>query len=98
MANSINKSFFDALLDAKAAKWSAGVAFDRSNPLPLDQWSVFQTKDDAVAYVTSNAKAYPGQLIAYSDTNGEMIACIVTQNIDGTVLTIKEIGSRWGSF
>jgi hypothetical protein len=32
----INENFFAALLDEQAAKWSAGVSFDRSNPLPLD--------------------------------------------------------------
>jgi len=43
----MNENFFSELLSPKAAKWSAGVAFDRSNGLPLDQWSVFQTKADA---------------------------------------------------
>lgn len=81
MADSINKSFFDALLDAKAAKWSAGVAFDRSNPLPLDQWSVFKDKAAAEAYLT-NAKAYPGQVIAYAKDDGSMEVCVLEQNLE----------------
>lgn len=101
MADSVNKSFFDALLDAKAAKWSAGVAFDRSNPLPLDQWSVFKDKAAAEAYL-SNAKAYPGQVIAYAEADvkegetlvkaGGMVACVLSSNAAGTGLELKQIG------
>lgn len=101
MADSVNKSFFDALLDAKAAKWSAGVAFDRSNPLPLDQWSVFKDKAAAEAYLT-NAKAYPGQVIAYAEADvkegetlvkaGGMVACVLSSNAAGTGLELKQIG------
>lgn len=86
--SNINQTFFDALLDVKAAKWSAGVSFDRSNPLPLDQWSVFKDKAAAIEYL-SNAKAYPGQFIAYADDNGIMIPCILTQNADGAALELK---------
>lgn len=74
----ITNDFFSALNDPKAAMWSAGVAFNRSNPLPLDKWSVFQTMDEAIAYAESNAVAYPGQIIAVYD-NGEMLACILTE-------------------
>jgi hypothetical protein len=56
----ITNDFFSALNDPKAAMWSAGVAFNRSNPLPLDKWSVFQSMDEAIAYAESNAVAYPG--------------------------------------
>ncbi len=105
MADSVNKSFFDALLDAKAAKWSAGVAFDRSNPLPLDQWSVFKDEAAAIAYL-SNAKAYPGQVIAYAEPDvyegegeqrvlkkaGGMVACVLSSNAAGTGLELKQIG------
>lgn len=74
----ITNDFFSALNDPKAAMWSAGVAFNRSNPLPLDKWSVFQTMDEAIAYAKSNAVAYPGQIIAVYDNN-EMLACILTE-------------------
>lgn len=87
----MNESFFAELLSPKAAKWSAGVAFDRSNGLPLDQWSVFQTKTAAEEYL-SNSKAYPGQVIAYAETDGSMTACVLSQNAEGTALTLKPIG------
>ena len=87
----MNENFFAELLSPKAAKWSAGVAFDRSNGLPLDQWSVFQTKTAAEEYL-SNSKAYPGQVIAYAETDGSMTACVLSQNVEGTALTLKPIG------
>lgn len=74
----ITNDFFSALNDPKAAMWSAGVAFNRSNPLPLDKWSVFQTMAEAIAYAESNAVAYPGQIIAVYDNN-DMVACVLTE-------------------
>ena len=74
----ITNDFFSALNDPKAAMWSAGVAFNRSNPLPLDKWSVFQSMAEAIAYAESNAVAYPGQIIAVYDNN-DMVACVLTE-------------------
>ena len=74
----IISKFFEALLDPKAATWSAGVSFNRSNPLPLDKWSVFQSMDEAVAYAESNAVAYPGQVIAVYH-NGKMVAYVLSE-------------------
>ena len=91
MAVTKNQAFFEELLSPSAAKWSAGVAFDRSNGLPLDQWSVFQTKAKATEYLT-NAKAYPGQVIAYAEDNGEMTVCVLSQNTAGDALTLKQVG------
>lgn len=66
------QEFFDNL--NSGASWAAGVSFQRSNPLPLDKYSVFQTYASAVEYATSNAVAYPGQVIAaYSDGTEEGI-------------------------
>lgn len=79
---SITNKFFEALNDPKAALWSAGVAFNRSNPLPLDKWSVFQDKASAIAYAESNPVAYPGQVIAVYDNNA-MQAFILAEIIVG---------------
>ena len=54
--------FFEAL--NAGATWSAGVAFKRSNPLPLDRYSVFESKAQADEYASTNPVAYPGQVIA----------------------------------
>lgn len=79
---SITNKFFEALNDPKAALWSAGVAFNRSNPLPLDKWSVFQNKASAIAYAESNPVAYPGQVIAVYDNNA-MQAFILAEVVVG---------------
>lgn len=58
----INDKFFADL--AGGATWAAGVAFQRSNPLPLDKYSVFASIEDAESYAATNAVAYPGQIVA----------------------------------
>lgn len=87
----ITNGFFEALNDPKAAMWSAGVAFNRSNPLPLDKWSVFQTMADAEVYAESNAVAYPGQLIAAVD-NGKMVAMVLAEDAEAGKLVPQQIG------
>ena len=83
----INDSFFTDL--AGGATWSAGVAFKRSNPLPLDRYSVFQTKALAEEYIATNAVAYPGQVIAVLE-DGKMILYVI--NGEGEVLTLERVG------
>lgn len=90
----IISKFFEALLDPKAATWSAGVSFNRSNPLPLDKWSVFQSMDDAVAYAETNAVAYPGQVVAVYH-NGKMVAYVLSEVIvdeEHSKLALEPIG------
>lgn len=77
----ITNDFFTALNDPKAAMWSAGVAFNRSNPLPLDKWSVFQTMAEAVTYAESNAVAYPGQVIAVYDADAKTMSAYILQEV-----------------
>lgn len=53
--------FFNQL--TTGTKWNAGVAFNRTNPLPIDDKSVFQSLEEAQTYAQS-VLAYPGQIIA----------------------------------
>jgi hypothetical protein len=93
---------------ASGASWAAGVSFQRSNPLPLDKYSVFQSEADLVTYVTTNAVAYPGQIVAvYDATSAEMRAFVISsvgENgtyipvgtetvVDGKSIAMKEDGS-----
>ena len=87
----IIQKFFEALLDPKAATWSAGVSFNRSNPLPLDKWSVFQSMDDATTYAETNAVAYPGQVIAVYN-NGKMVAYVLSEDVENAKLVLEPIG------
>lgn len=87
---SITNTFFEQLNDPKAALWSAGVAFNRSNPLPLDKWSVFESMQAATVYAESNAVAYPGQIVAVYDNN-VMAAYILVES--GDSLALEAIGT-----
>ena len=53
--------FFDAL--NKGARWDVGVSIKRSNPLPLDDKSVFKSYTDLEEYA-AGVLAYPGQVVA----------------------------------
>ena len=56
------EEFFDKLNNG--AKWDVGVAINRTNPVPLDANSVFESLDALTTYATTNALAYPGQVVA----------------------------------
>lgn len=51
------ENLFDKL---NGSKWNAGVTFERTNPVPLEKYSVFRTLAEAEEYAASNAVAYPG--------------------------------------
>lgn len=91
----INTTFFDNL-DA-AATWSAGVAFKRSKGLPLDKYSVFETKALAIEYAEKRGAyaetpvSYPGQVIAVAEGN-KMVAYVLAENAEGTKLELQQIG------
>ena len=66
----IRNEFFDSL--AKGAKWDVGVSINRTNPLPLDQYSVFKTEAELNTYI-AGAFSYPGQIVALVDENETVI-------------------------
>lgn len=90
MGNKTNTFFKD--LNEKAT-WSAGVAFKRSNALPLDKYSVFETLALAEEYVSSNPVAYPGQVIAVLE--GEKMVVYVIKEVttdDTSALALERVG------
>ena len=56
------EEFFNKLNNG--AKWDVGVAINRTNPVPLDANSVFESLDALTTYATTNALAYPGQVVS----------------------------------
>ena len=66
----IRDDFFAAL--TKGAKWDVGVSINRTNPLPIDVNSVFDTKAKLDAYV-AGAFSYPGQVVALVEANATTI-------------------------
>lgn len=51
--------------------WSLGSAFKRADALPLDLYSVWESKEDAENYAQTHATAYPGQILVVVETEGE---------------------------
>ena len=49
------EEFFEKLTNG--AKWDVGVAINRTNPVPLDANSVFESLDALTTYATTNALA-----------------------------------------
>lgn len=72
---------FDSI--ANGAAWDAGVVFNRTNAIPIDKFSVFDSYEKAVIYATTNPVAYPGQLIAVVPETGDATSYIILA--DGTL-------------
>ena len=62
---------------ATGAAWDAGVVFNRTNAIPIDKFSVFDSYENAVIYATTNPVAYPGQLIAVVPEAGDATSYII---------------------
>ena len=78
--------FFNSL--ESGATWSAGVAFKRSNPLPIDRYSVFKTEADALAYAKTNAVAYPGQVVATVSDKEAVVYVIAAVGTTGKLVKL----------
>lgn len=76
---------FDSI--ANGAAWDAGVVFNRTNAIPIDKFSVFESYEAAVIYATTNPVAYPGQLIAVVPEDDRARSYIILSDN-----TLKEIG------
>lgn len=77
MAIISRSEFFNQL--ANGVKWQAAVAFERKNPLPLDDSSIFQSLEAANTYAKS-ATAYPGQIVTVVSDDGINSYFGITQN------------------
>lgn len=85
----IRNKFFDSL--AKGAKWDVGVSINRTNPLPLDQYSVFKTESELDTYI-AGAFSYPGQIVALVGES-ETVIYYLAEKADHTGLEKIEVGS-----
>jgi hypothetical protein len=88
----IRDSFFDSL--AKGAKWDVGVSINRTNPLPLDQYSVFKTETELDTYI-AGAFSYPGQIVALVG-EAETVIYYLAEKADHSGLEKIEVGSMPG--
>lgn len=75
MAN--NKFDLQAFFDNIEGKtWSLGSAFKRADALPLDLYSVWETKAEAEEYAAEHPTAYPGQTLIVVEKEGEGEAAV----------------------
>ena len=75
MAN--NKFDLQAFFDNIEGKtWSLGSAFKRADALPLDLYSVWETKEEAETYAAEHPTAYPGQTLIVVEKEGEGEAAV----------------------
>ena len=66
-----------------------GNSYQRKSAVPLDYYSLFNTKAEAETYAASNPVSYVGQVISYID-NGEVKVCVIA-NTDGL---LREVGTK----
>ena len=75
--------FFTALQNG--AKWDIGVSINRTNPVPIDSKSVFQTYEALETYAETDPTAHPGQIVAVVDVS-EVSAYLINSTGAGAVI------------
>ena len=65
-----------------------GNSYQRKSAVPLDYYSLFNTKAEAEAYAASNPVSYVGQVISYIDNN-EVKVCYIADAAG----TLKQVGT-----
>lgn len=87
------EEFFEKLTNG--AKWDVGVAINRTNPVPLDANSVFESLDALTTYATTNALAYPGQVVSVLGTE-EIAAYLIKTTGEGALISKLAASSASG--
>ena len=95
----IREDFFTQL--SAGAKWDVGVSINRTNPLPLDVYSVFDSRSALDSYVAGKF-SYPGQILAlikadetiiyYLDQNKQLKEIGANLSADGKTIAINDEG------
>mgnify|MGYP004616044465 CR=1 FL=1 len=87
------EEFFEKLNNG--AKWDVGVAINRTNPVPLDANSVFESLDALTTYATTNALAYPGQVVSVLGME-EIAAYLIKTTGEGALISKLAASSTSG--
>ena len=72
--------------------WNAGVTFERTNPVPLEKYSIFKTLADAQDYAKNNAVSYLGQIITV--ISGEQTYSAWSFSV-GSTHAVAWNGTKW---
>ena len=78
-----NKELFDKL--NSGARWDVGVSINRTNPLPLDANSLFESLNAATDYAKTNVLAYQGQIISVV-SDSEVAAYVLSSTGENATL------------
>lgn len=80
-------------LAKEGAYWNTGVTFKRTNPVPIENYSIFGTLAAAQDYALNNAVAYPGQTLAVVTDTNDVTLYIIQSGATKLEDTLKEVGS-----
>lgn len=75
------------------AVWNTGVTFERTNPVPIEKYSIFATLAEAQTYAFENPVAYPGQTLAVVTDTNEVTLYIVQSGVATAEESLIEVGS-----
>ena len=75
------------------AVWNTGVTFERTNPVPIEKYSIFATLAEAQTYAFENPVAYPGQTLAVVTDTNEVTLYIVQAGVETAEASLIEVGS-----
>lgn len=75
------------------AVWNTGVTFERTNPVPIEKYSIFATLAEAQTYAFENPVAYPGQTLAVVTDTNEVTLYIVQSGVATAAESLIEVGS-----
>lgn len=87
------EEFFNKLNNG--AKWDIGVAINRTNPVPIDANSVFESLDALTTYATTNAVAHPGQIVSVLGED-EIAAYLIKTTGEGALISKLAASSTSG--
>lgn len=73
--------------------WDSSVVFNRTNPLPLDKFSVFPSFDAASDYAEHSAIAYPGQIVTVVNSETSAVT-IYKVEVGGALTEIVDSGHQ----
>ena len=80
-------------LAKEGAYWNTGVTFKRTNPVPIENYSIFGTLAAAQDYAFTNAVAYPGQTLAVVTDTNKVTLYIIQAGATSKETSLKEVGS-----
>ena len=80
-------------LAKEGAYWNTGVTFKRTNPVPIENYSIFGTLAEAQTYAFENPVAYPGQTLAVVTETNKVTLYVIQSGAASAEESLAEVGS-----